>query len=253
MAVEGKHILSTRAMESNDEFESVLIGHGAFVECFPTIKISPIEHNEKLDEILGNINSYDGIFFTSVNGVKHFWNRAKDFNFKYEGKIYSVGSRTGRELTKYGYKPDFTPKIFSSDGLIDELNKDEIKGKKFLLPRGNLSVEKLGKELSKYSNVDEVVVYETICPVYDEEYINWMQEIINSKGFDCITYFSPSSIQNFFSLLGDISLDGADIAVIGNTTYQIAKEKGLNVNILPIEFTSEILAKTIVEFYNGKN
>ncbi len=253
MGIEGKHILSTRAAESNDEFESVLIGHGAFVECFPTIKITPVENHTKLDLFLNKINDYDGIFFTSANGVKYFFDRAKELKIKYEGKIYVVGEKTNTQLNKYSYNSAFMPQSYSAEAILDELNKDEITGKKFLFPRGNLSLENLRKQMEEYSLIEEVVVYNTVCPVYGTPYIDWIKDIIKAEGLDCITFFSPSSVQNFNKLIGKVDLKNTVIASIGDTTLNNAKEFGLDVTVIPDKATAENLAQAIVEFYNVTN
>ena len=253
MGIEGKHILSTRDANSNDEFESVLISHGAIIECFPTIKIIPAENNVKLDEVLRKVNSYDGIFFTSSNGVRNFFERAKELGIRFENKIYGVGDKTGLSIKKYGYTPDFIPENFSSDSIADEMKPEELKNKKFLLPRGNLSQDNLKNKLEKFAQVDDIVVYQTICPVYGTPYIEWLKDILDSEGLDCLTFFSPSAIQNFYKLLGKIEISKTDIAVIGKTTMTKAQEFGLNVNVIPDKSTSENLAKAIVEYYEKMN
>ncbi len=250
MSIEGKHILSTRVAESNDEFESVLIGNGAFVECFPTIKIIPAGNSSKLDTVLNNISNYDGIFFTSANGVKYFWDRAKELNIKYHGKIYVVGEKTNIQLNKYGYLSVFMPQNYSAEAIFNEINKDEITGKKFLFPRGNLSMENLKNRLEKYSQIEEVVVYNTISPVYGTPFIEWIKDVIKAGGIDCITFFSPSSIENFYILLGNINLNNTVIAAIGDTTVNKANEFGLEVKVIPDKATAGNLARAIVEFYN---
>jgi len=253
VAIEGRHILSTRAAESNDEFESVLISHGAVVECFPTIKITRVENNVKLDEELNRINSYDALIFTSSNGVKCFFERAKELGAHYGNRIYAVGEKTGLAVKKYGFVPSFVPENFSSESLIDELKPDDIENKKFLFPKGNLSPDYIKNTLGSRASVEEVIVYKTICPEYSKQYIDWIKNILCSGGLDCITFFSPSAVHNFYGILDGIEIKNTDIAVIGKTTLNKAKEHELKVNILPEKSTSENLAKAIVKFYEKMN
>lgn len=253
MSIEGRHILTTRAGNLNDEFEGVLIGHGAYIESFPTIEVLPRETNSKLDEILSNVNSYDGIFFTSANGVKYFFSRAAELGSEYNGKIFVSGDKTGIVLKKFGYDEYFAPQNNSVRDLINKLDESELEGKKFLLPKGNLGLSDLKDYLSKFSHVDEVIVYDTKCPLYEDGYILWMKDVIEDNGIDCISFFSPSCVENFYGLLGKVTLSNIDIAVIGNTTLNKAREFGLDVEIIPNKSTAEELAKSIVEFYNSKN
>lgn len=253
MGIEGRHILSTRAAESNDEFESVLISYGAVVECFPAIKITCIENNQALDRELSRVNDFDGIFFTSANGVKHFFERAKTLGVLYNNRIYAVGEKTGLMIKKYGYIPSFIPENFSSDSLIEELKSDEIKNKIFLFPKGNLSPDNIKNKLQDYSTVKEVIVYKTECPEYNKQHTDWIKNIIISGGLDCITFFSPSAVQNFYGILGKIDIKNTDIAVIGKTTMNKTLEYGVEVSIIPDKSTSENLAKAIVEYYEKMN
>lgn len=253
LSIEGKHILSTRPADLNDEFERVLIGYGAFVECFPTIKISPVEDKVNLDKKLYKLDTYNGIFFTSGNGVKYFFERAKELDVKFAGDIYCVGEKTNIALKQFGYNAAFIPQKYSADDFVNELNKEKLNGKNFLFPHGNLSADNIVKKISEFSNMEEVIVYNTTCPVYDTTYVEWIRDIINKNGFDCITFFSPSSIQNFFDLIGEINLTNTNVAVIGKTTLKKAKDLDLNVEIIPDSSTSEYLAKAIVDFYNRNN
>lgn len=253
MSIEGKHILSTRPGDNNDEFESALISNGAYIESFPTIKISPVEDKTELDNVLGKLDTYDGIFFTSVNGVKYFFDRASELGKYYEGKIYVVGIKTNKQLQKFGYKAAFMPQNYSADDMLDEISLNEIKGKKLLFPCGNLSAANINEKLRRYSEVEKIIVYDTLCPSYQKQYIDWIKEILRGKGVDCISFFSPSGIENFNTLIGSIELEEIDIAVIGNTTLRRAKEFGFEVEIIPNRSTSISLANSIIDFYGRKN
>jgi uroporphyrinogen III methyltransferase/synthase len=253
LSIEGKHILSTRPGDYNDEFEGVLISHGAYIESFPTIKISPVEDKTGLDDLLSKLNTYDGIFFTSVNGVKYFFERAIELGKYYEGKIYVVGIKTNMQLQKFGYKAAFMPQKYSADDMLDEINLNEINGKKLLFPCGNLSAANINEKLGSYSEVVKITVYNTLCPNYQKPHIDWIKEILKEKGVDCISFFSPSGIDNFNTLIGNIELEEIDIAVIGNTTLRRAKEFGFEVGIVPNRATLISLANSIIDFYSRKN
>ena len=65
-----KRILVTRPRTQADSFVDGLKAVGFEPIYFPVIEIHPIEDNPELDRALKNINKYDWVVFTSVNGVE---------------------------------------------------------------------------------------------------------------------------------------------------------------------------------------
>jgi uroporphyrinogen III methyltransferase/synthase len=219
--LQGKKILITRDRDADDEFSQMLTEAGAETIFFPVIKISEAEDHTELDNVLSDINKYDGIFFTSSNAVKYFFERAESLNKKYTGKIYSVGEKTKQKVESYGYKNKFVPAVYSAEELIKSLPADEIKGKSFLFPKGNLSMDKLKNGISGYAHVHEVKVYE-----------------------------NSSSIKNFLIIFPGFRQNEIKIAVIGKTTHNTAGEFDLKADIIPDESTSVSMARAIIEFFN---
>jgi uroporphyrinogen-III synthase len=250
-ALQGKKILITRDRDADDEFSKMLTEAGAETVFFPVIKISEVEDHTELDNVLSDINKYDGIFFTSSNAVKYFFESAKSLNAKYTGKIYSVGEKTKQKVELYGYKNKFVPAVYSAEELIKLLPADEIKGKSFLFPRGNLSMDKLKNGISGYAQVHEVKVYENSLPAdINSEDRKSMMAMFEKGDIDCISFFSPSSIKNFLIIFPGFRQKDMKIAVIGKTTFNTASEFGLKADIIPDESTSVSMARAIIEFFN---
>jgi uroporphyrinogen III methyltransferase/synthase len=70
----------------------------------------------------------------------------------------------------------------------------------------------------------------------------------------CVTFTSSSTVENFAAMFpGDdlpFLLDKVAIACIGPITAQTAREHGLEVDIMPVEYTVEELAAKIVEYFD---
>ena len=245
-----KKILITRAPETNDEFGKKLTDAGFEVQYFPTINIEPVEDYSQVDKKIKKLSNYDGIFFTSANAVKYFMQRCRELQVKIDSKIYAVGEKTKEKIEEYGYKVNFIPEIYSSEELVISLPPEEVKGKSFLFPRGNLSMKKLKDGLSEYANIDEVEVYINSLPLNGNQIkLNKISESLKAKEIDCLTFFSPSSITNFLKLIPKFAQKDIKIAVIGNTTKQKAAEYGLVVDILPLMATSAGLAESIIKYF----
>ena len=71
----GKTIVVTRSRTQASELTDKLVDLGAEVLEFPTIRIVDPESWQPLDEAIRNVDVYDWIVFTSVNGVDKFFER----------------------------------------------------------------------------------------------------------------------------------------------------------------------------------
>ena len=91
----GKGILVTRATDQAGDFSRLLEGYGAHVLECPTIVVTPPESFEDLDGELRTLAAYDWLIFTSVNGVRFFFERLQALGFDSRA-IGIVPGRRGR-------------------------------------------------------------------------------------------------------------------------------------------------------------
>ena len=77
-----KRILITRPRAQAADLCDKLAAHGAIPIVFPTIEIAPLQDTSLLDRAIRNLAQYQWIIFTSVNGVKAFWDRLDLSGFK---------------------------------------------------------------------------------------------------------------------------------------------------------------------------
>lgn len=248
--LKGKKILVTRTSDGDSDFENILSSHGASVTNFPVIEIRPVEYFKELDNKISALNSYDGIFFTSTNAVRYFFDRIKQKKAEFSGNIYAVGSKTKASVESYGYKVYFTSPVFSAEELASSINKEEIKGKKFLFPRGNLSRDVLIEKLGAIADIDDVVVYETILPENNSILVKKIENILGKGEIDCISFFSPSAVENFLKIFPGFMQNNVKIAVIGKTTAESALSRGLRVDIIPVTSTAESVAEAIADCFS---
>src|SRR6185436_13728468 len=73
----GKTVVITRALDQAQEFARLLEDQGAEVISFPTIQILPPKTWELVDKAIKSISRFDWVVFTSVNGVKSFFQRLR--------------------------------------------------------------------------------------------------------------------------------------------------------------------------------
>ena len=88
----------TRSREQASDFADKLYEHGAHVIEFPTIEIVKPDSIQPLDEAIKNINTFNWLVFTSINGVDAFSNgcssREKDIQELKGIKVCAIGPAT---------------------------------------------------------------------------------------------------------------------------------------------------------------
>ena len=111
-----KRILVTRPREQADGFIDGLKAAGFEPICFPVIQIRPMEDNTQLDQALKNLDKYEWIVFTSVNGVDVVFNRLPaDVHFPHTA---AIGPKTANALRCHGVEPDYVPEEYVAESIL---------------------------------------------------------------------------------------------------------------------------------------
>ena len=253
-----KKILVTRAAEQALEFTDLLADDGAETISFPTIQIKPVSDWGPLDRAIHQIEKYHAIVFTSVNGVRFFKERLAAS--KYDLRILkgislcAIGHRTARAVEALGLRIDLVAREFTAEGLVCELQRWGIAGRRFLIPRAKVARDLLPREIVRYGGTADVIpVYETTRPHYTTEEI---EALFEKRQVDMLTFASASTVQNFHEIVGATVmkrfLGRGVIACIGPITADAARRLDWHVDVMPNEYTFPALARAIVCFYRKK-
>jgi len=253
----GKTILVTRPEEQGAEFMEALSDLGAQCLQLPTIRIQPPASWRELDQAIAHLPEYDWILFTSVNGVKYFFERIgvaeKDGRCLSGVRIGTIGPKTAQALTERGIRPDLLPSRYCAEGLVEELEKVALKGKGILIPRPRIARDYLPEKLKALgATVDVVEAYRTVQPDYSHEELGGF---FGKGTVHMITFTSPSAVDNFVALVEErlpaMEIRKTPVACIGPITAQRAQVMGFTVAVVPSEYTADALARALVEFYSG--
>ena len=250
----GKSVVITRAKEQADSFIQLLEERGAEPFLYPTIQTVPPEDWNPLDQALEHLSGYDGILFTSVNGVHFFSQRLRDKDKdirELKGvKVYAIGPKTAAAVRELNIRVDTVPEDFVAESLIESMGRENVEGKKFLLPRAAVAREVLPETLREMgATIDIVPAYRTVAPKNpDPDLLKRLEEgVIN-----VITFTSSSTVNNFMDRLGaehHAMLKQTTIACIGPITQKTAEDHGLKVSIVPDQYTVDALVDAIEAFY----
>lgn len=250
----GKTIVATRDTEGNADFAAKIIERGGNPFEYPTIKIKPLTESNEFLRALTKFSEYDWIIFTSVNGVRIFFDAmdklGKDVRVFGSAKITAIGDRTASKLNEFGIKADFVPTKFTSEQLGMQLLKvTNVQDKKILLLRSHLATDDLvGLLTDAGAWVDNIALYTTVAAKGDSA---GLVENIEKGRIDWLTFASPSSVDSFFEQI-DVRIvqkGRVRVASIGPVTSGRLKELGVNVDIEAAEHTFDGLLDTIENTY----
>jgi uroporphyrinogen III methyltransferase / synthase len=259
MSLSGKAILLTRPRQQSEEMTLLLEGLGAKVLHAPMIEIKEPDSWLALDESIHQLDLYDWVIFTSVNGVKFFFHRLAQKSLESmakisRAKVCAIGLATAKALEKQEVKVDLVAAEAHAEGLLQALlfytgNLQTLRGKRFLLPRARIARELLPVELSRLgAQVDVVEAYQNVMPeIADDSFLQWLKDGV----IDVVTFTSSSTVHNFVTLVGRENLRSllqhSRIACIGPVTSGTAQEYELQPIIQPQNATAAALVEAIVQ------
>jgi uroporphyrinogen-III synthase len=254
----GKRIVISRARDQAAVLSFSLRQLGAEVLEIPFIEIRPPASFQPLDDALLEINGYDWLILTSVNGVKALAGRIQHLgldalNFIHL-KVAAIGPATEQALEEQQFQVDVVPDKYVAEAVVSSL-RAQVKGQRILLVRAKVARDVIPEELRRAGAVVNVVeAYETVAPPASRARLQAALQDGAHKP-DVITFTSSSTVRNFVSLAelpvvrGGTRpplLQNVKLASIGSVTSQTLRELGLPVDIEAKEFTIPGLVRAIV-------
>ncbi len=241
-----KRILVTRPRVQAAALCDKLSAQGAIPIVFPTIEITPLDDTTVLDQAIRQLAQYQWIIFTSVNGVKAFWDRldAVGAGITPTLRVAAIGPATASALQAHDVAVTLIPDEYVAEAIIESIGG--VQGQRILLPRADIAREALAVELQKRGAlVDEIAAYHTLPAQPDP---NGLLEF--RSGVDVITFTSSSTVQNFIALVGRNSIPPhAIIACIGPITAGTARELGLRVDVQAADYTMDGLVAALIAHF----
>ncbi len=251
----GKTVLVTRPRDQAGGMVAAIERFGGRALHFPTIEIAPPETWEECDRALGGLSMYDGLIFTSANGVRYFFQRLKERGAGphecASKKIFVVGEKTRRAVEEFTPHVVAMPDKFTAADLSRRLEQEDLKGRSFLFPRGSLGKDILADNLRLLgASIDSVTVYRTTEP--EQSDIHELKKKFLFREIDIVSFTSPSAFLNFAKLFPPAELAEifahAKIAVIGPATREAVEREGFRAEIVAggstVESMVEAMAKT---------
>jgi len=251
----GRTILVTRARQQASEFTTRLEELGAECILFPTIEtVSPPSWDE-VDLALNTLSEFSWVLFTSVNGVRYFFERieetGQDVRVLHGLKIGAIGPATANAIRAGGLRVDFMPSEYRAEGIIEELRPRLKPGEWILIPRAKEAREILPRKLAETgAKVHVVSTYETIMP---SDRLDEVRRRLKAREIDMVTFTSSSTVTNFIHMFepGEAAglVEEAIVACIGPITAETARKHGLKPRVQPEAYTIDDMVHAILDFF----
>jgi uroporphyrinogen-III synthase len=256
----GCRILVSRAKKQASALSSQLKELGCGVVEIPFIEIRKARSYQPLDTALRNIEDYDWLILTSVNGVEALFERVAKKNIARSAllnlKIAAIGPATKKAIEQHALRVTVTPKEYVAESVVSTL-QGRVNGKRVLLVRAKVARDVIPRELRKAgAEVDVVEAYETVIPKASKTRLRALLEKPERRPH-AITFTSSSTVKNFVTLVGlrrALSIlkktsagGGVQSASIGPVTSATLREFGLPVDIEAEEYTVPGLVSAVVK------
>ena len=193
----GKKIVITRAAEQARDFAELLEEAGAEVIPFPTIQIMPPESWKAADAALNHLASFDWVLFTSVNGVRGFFDRLRvlggDVRELKGVRLGAIGPKTSARVAAYGLTVDLFPDEYRAEALAERLGK--VPGQHILIARAQEARDILPDTLKARG------AQVTIAPLYRTIKTRSISAEVKKRllagDIDAVTFTSSSTVEGF--------------------------------------------------------
>ena len=123
----GRTIVVTRARAQASDLVERLTELGANCLEYPTIAVVPSEDFAPLDTAIQNLATYDWLIFTSVNGVKYFFERlfalGQDVRALHHVRTAVIGPATAERLRQQGLRSDIVPASYRAESVIEAFRR----------------------------------------------------------------------------------------------------------------------------------
>jgi uroporphyrinogen-III synthase len=250
----GRRVVLTRSPGHATDWRTPLEALGAEVVELPLIHVTKDVNLHTLAEVFQELSRYEWIIFTSVNGVRYFF---EEFHRVFDDirslglvRIAVVGEATAAAVRAQHLRVDLQPKKASGAELASELiNRESMDSAKVLVVTGNRNRDTLVEMLHEARTiVDQLPVYKT-----EETDLagDPVAEDFRVRGADAILFASPSAVQSFFDQAAALKLGARArkplAGSIGPSTTATMKQLGLPVDFEAAEASLDSLVAALLK------
>ena len=197
----GKRIVVTRARAQAVELKALLEEAGAEVLELPLIQVVPEVDKRVASEVFAGLGTYEWIIFTSVNGVREFFELFlrgfKDLRSLGPARLACVGKSTAEELERLHLQVDLVPEQATAENLAKALiDTESLDSTNVLVVTGNRNRDIL---IEMLDTVGHAIV--DLLQVYATDFADLEgtpeAERFRREGADAIVFASSSAVGSY--------------------------------------------------------
>jgi len=244
----GVRILLTRPRGQLISLWQRLTELGAGVLVQPAIQIADPADWKPVDDVLGHLDRYDWLVFSSANGVRYLLERlfhvGGDLRQLGKLKLAAIGPATAERLAKYHLRADLIPSAYRAEALADALVAETGGRGSFLLARASRGRDVLPERLSAAgAAVEQVVVYSST----DVERVEPEVAAAMTDGrIDWVMVTSSAIARSLVALFGE-QLRQTKLASISPVTSETIRHLGHEPAAEATQYTTEGLVEAILQ------
>lgn len=183
---------------------------------FPVIRI--VQHSfddESVVEMMAQWNAFTHLIFTSKSAVQTVGMYCETYRHDAKDKIgIAVGKATAEEMEQYGFPVALIAEKEQAEGIVEVLDGLNLKDAFVLWPHSSLSRNIISNYLlDRKVKFSDVAVYNTVSVEVSRE------DAPNLDQFEKIVFTSPSTVEAFTKIYGDVELK-AELVPIGPITRE---------------------------------
>ena len=181
MNLSGRSVLVLRPRDQADALAGLLRERGAEPVVVPAIEIQAPENSVDIDAAIRDATTFEWAVFTSVNGVRIVMDRVHELDVPFDpAHIGAIGPGTARALHGSGYGEVWTPPVYTTDALAEEL--PDARGE-VLLVRAEAAGNELDRRLrDRGMRVRRIDAYRTVETNHDANDCA-IEALVNSTAF----------------------------------------------------------------------
>lgn len=194
----------------------------------PFIRLEPISAKEFRKQKV-EIPNFSAVIFTSRNAIDHFFRICEEMkiSISQDTKYFCVTEAVALYLQKfilYRKRKVFYGADGTNKSMFDVINKHK-ENEKFLYPCSENQQDNEIVGWLKLNNCGFTTpyMYRTIS--------NDVKDVMGSKEFDIICFFTPSGVKSLFDNLPKFKQNGTKIGAFGNNTLRAVEDAGLTIDI----------------------
>jgi uroporphyrinogen-III synthase len=202
LPLSGCGIAITRPRDQARALADGIASAGGEAISFPLLEIVPLEDYSTFDAVTADLDHFDWAVFISTNAAEHSLKRLLARRAWPAGlRCAGIGPSTQAELARFGLRDVLIPQDrFDSESLLNLPEMQDVKGKQFLIFRGEQGRELLADTLRQRGA--EVVMAESYRRINPQQDAGELEHLRQQGRLHAIVVTSSEALRNLIALVG---------------------------------------------------